>query len=68
MRFVLVNGRTPCPKTYCLFCCEPIHAGYLREISTRLPFCDNDCYVLSSDSRISKIGQPKPSTFAEDYR
>lgn len=66
-RFVLVNGRTAGPKTYRLFCCEPIHAGHLREISTRLPFCDNDCYVRS-DSRISKIGHPKPSTFAEDYR
>jgi hypothetical protein len=59
MRFVLVNGRIPCPKTFCVFCCEPIHASYLREISTQLPFCDNVCYALSSDSRISNIGKTK---------
>jgi hypothetical protein len=68
MRFVLVNGRTPSPKTYCFSCCEPIHGAYLRDISTRWPFCDNDCYALSSDSRVSKIGRPKRPTFAEDYR
>jgi len=44
MRFVLVNGRTPCPQTFCLLCCEPIGAGYLREIETGLPFCDDNCY------------------------
>src|SRR6266849_1948280 len=39
MRFVLVNGRTPCPQTFCVLCCEPIGASYLREIGTRLCYC-----------------------------
>jgi hypothetical protein len=24
MKFVLVNGRTSCPQSYCALCCEPI--------------------------------------------
>ena len=24
MRFVLVNGRTPRPQSFCSWCCEPI--------------------------------------------
>jgi hypothetical protein len=45
MRFVLVNGRTPCTKSFCALCCKPIAAGYLREIETRLSFCDDKCYA-----------------------
>jgi hypothetical protein len=45
MRFVLVNGRTPCPRSFCVLCCEPIGASYLREIETRLPYCDDKCYA-----------------------
>jgi hypothetical protein len=45
MRFVLVNGRTPCPQSFCVLCREPIGAGYLREIATRLPYCDDKCYA-----------------------
>jgi hypothetical protein len=44
MRFILVNGRTPCRQSVCALCCEPIGVNYLREISTRLPYCDPDCY------------------------
>jgi hypothetical protein len=45
MRFVLVNGRTPRPQSYCVLCCAPIGASYLREIGTRLPYCDHNCYA-----------------------
>jgi hypothetical protein len=45
MRFVLVNNRTPRPQSCCAFCCEPIEAGYLREITTRLSYCDSQCYA-----------------------
>jgi hypothetical protein len=45
MRFVLVNGRTPSPQTFCVLCCEPIGVNYLREIGTRLSYCDHDCYA-----------------------
>ena len=67
MRFVLVNGRTPCPKALCMLCCEPIHASYLREFNTGLPFCDHDCYALYSDRWISKVAQAARSAVIEDY-
>jgi hypothetical protein len=45
MRFILVNGRTPCPQSSCVLCCEPIGTSYLREIGTRLSYCDHNCYA-----------------------
>ena len=45
MRFVFVNGRTPCRRYLCEMCGEPLRARYLREISTRLCYCDHDCYA-----------------------
>jgi hypothetical protein len=44
MRFILVNGRTPRPQTFCVTCCEPIAESYLREIATRLSYCGHACY------------------------
>ena len=45
MKFVLVNGRTPRPKTLCVMCDQPIKAGYLREIGTDLTYCSHNCYA-----------------------
>ncbi len=45
MEFVLVNGRTPRPQSFCVLCCEPIGESYLREIGTRLSYCNHNCYV-----------------------
>lgn len=45
MRFILVNGRTPCRQSACALCSKPIDTGYLREIATRLPYCDLNCYA-----------------------
>ena len=36
MRFILVNGRTPFRKTFCLWCCEEISGSYLRDVRTPL--------------------------------
>jgi hypothetical protein len=44
MKFILVNGRTPCPQSFCTLCCEPIGETYLREIATQLSYCDHQCY------------------------
>ncbi len=45
MKFVVVNGRTPSPQSFCALCCEPIGESYLRELTTRLSYCDHVCYV-----------------------
>ncbi len=43
MKFVLVNGRTPRPHSFCSLCCEPIGESYLRDLTTRLSYCDHEC-------------------------
>ncbi|MBR0828231.1 hypothetical protein JQ596_22090 [Bradyrhizobium manausense] len=50
MKFVLVNDRTPFRKTFCLQCCEQISGSYLREVDTRIPYCDYECYALQRES------------------
>jgi hypothetical protein len=45
MKFILVNGRTPRPESFCALCCEPIGETYLRETATRLSYCDHQCYL-----------------------
>jgi hypothetical protein len=45
MRFILVNGRTPRRRSFCALCWEPIGMSYLREIETRLSYCDDKCYA-----------------------
>jgi hypothetical protein len=45
MKFVLVNGRTPRPQAFCALCCEQIGDSYLRDLTTRLSYCDHQCYV-----------------------
>jgi hypothetical protein len=69
MKFVVVNGRMPCQQSFCALCREPIGAGYLREVGTRLAYCDHDCYdehcksaalLLESRSRASCAAAPGP--------
>jgi hypothetical protein len=45
MKFVLVNHRTPRQQSFCALCCEHIGRTYLREIATRLTYCDHKCYL-----------------------
>ena len=68
MRFILVNGRAPWLKTFCMSCCVPIHAHYLREFSTGLPFCDYDCYTQYAERWIEKVRSSNQAAGFEDYR
>jgi hypothetical protein len=43
VKFVLVNGRTPYPQTFCMLRCESIKSGYLRATTTQYPYCDYEC-------------------------
>src|ERR1700751_5844758 len=44
MRFVLVNNRAPHPQSTCKQCGTPLVAGYIRDLSSRLLYCDHRCY------------------------
>jgi hypothetical protein len=50
MRFLLVNGRSPCRQSFCAMCNRPIGASYLREVGTHLIYCDHDCYADHCES------------------
>ena len=52
MRFILVNGRTPRPRSFCVKCEQPLRESYLREISTHLGYCDHDCYADHCESAV----------------
>ena len=45
MKFVLVNGRTPRLQSSCTLCSGPIGESYVRELATRLSYCDHKCYL-----------------------
>jgi hypothetical protein len=62
MRFALVNGRSPRADSFCVTCEELIGASYLREVGTKLVYCDQNCYAdhcksavlaLASDAKAS---------------
>jgi hypothetical protein len=49
VRFVLVNGRTPRPRSLCVECSQPIGESYLRVLGGR-QFCwHHECYALHSE-------------------
>jgi hypothetical protein len=45
MRFILVNGRTPCPRSRCVVCDQLVGTNYLREFGTDLIYCDQNYYA-----------------------
>ena len=49
MKFVLVNGRAPRTRSSCAFCCQPIGNSYLRELTTWLSYCNQQCYFGRSE-------------------
>jgi hypothetical protein len=64
MRFILVNGRTPCRHSACALCSKPIGTTYLREIATRLPYCDSDCYANHCVGAIGALENHRMTTHA----
>jgi len=55
MRFILVNGRTPRPQSFCVMCARAIGASYLREIGTQLAYCNHDCYADQCKSTVVQL-------------
>jgi hypothetical protein len=42
-RFVLVNCRVPRDDQHCALCGGVIKNGYVRDVRTRLVYCDTQC-------------------------
>ena len=55
MKFVLVNGRTPRSDSLCALCCEPMGDCYLRDLTTRLSYCDHTCYLVHRKVGVQRL-------------
>ena len=55
MKFVLVNGRTPRSQSFFAFCCELIGESFLRELTTRLSYCDDECYAGNCKAAVAAL-------------
>jgi hypothetical protein len=55
MKYVLVNDRMPFRRISCVLCCEPLGKGYLRDIATRLCYCDVKCYALHCGGTVALL-------------
>jgi hypothetical protein len=64
MRFILVNGRMPCQQSLCTRCGKQIGASYLREIATRLPYCDPDCYADHGGGEVLALESHASASYA----
>lgn len=59
MKFVLVNERTLPGGSKCVHCGKAITVGYLRDLSSRLPYCDQACFIegnIQSTLTIFRLG------------
>jgi hypothetical protein len=67
MRFILVNGRRPASQSVCAACSRTMGAAYLRNLHTRLCYCDSDCYASSRpyDPGIGSVLQQQAGTILE---
>ena len=45
IRFVLVNNRVPRMDEHCAVCGGLIEKGYVRDLRTRLIYCDTQCFA-----------------------
>jgi hypothetical protein len=52
VRFILVNGRAPRPRSSCVICDQPVGTNYLREVGTQLIYCDHNCYAAHCKSAV----------------
>ena len=68
MKFVLVNGQMPRKPPSCVLCGEPIGPSYLREIGTRLCYCDHDCYADHCKSAVLAIADFASSAALPPYQ
>jgi hypothetical protein len=60
MRFILVNGRSPLPRSSCVMCDRPVGVSYLREIGTLLIYCDHGCYADHCKSAVFLLENQVP--------
>jgi hypothetical protein len=56
MRCVVVNGANLKAETACAHCGNKIGESYVREIGSRLIYCDFRCYCVAVERAITVLG------------
>jgi hypothetical protein len=54
-RFVLVNYRVPRDDDHCALCGGIIENGYVRDVRTRLIYCDVQCLAGGAYTTTSRV-------------
>jgi hypothetical protein len=57
----MVNGARLKAPTACAHCGGEIGDSYLREIGTRLVYCDFDCYSVALETSVATRGYDPPA-------
>jgi hypothetical protein len=52
VQFVVVNNRIPCSDQRCALCGSLIEKGYVRDLETRLPYCDTQCFEVRAHEAV----------------
>lgn len=61
MRCVLVNGAKLKTDASCAHCGGKIGDDYVRDIGTRLIYCDFRCFSVAVETSIRKLGYRPPA-------
>jgi hypothetical protein len=59
MRCVIVNGAKLKAQARCAYCSRPIGNGYIREIGSRLIYCDFHCYSVALENAVITRAYPQ---------
>jgi len=68
MRCIIVNDAYLKADAFCAHCGNRIGENYVREIGTRLIYCDYRCYGVALRSSVTAIGYLAPSPSAWSRR
>lgn len=60
MRCILINGAQLKANTFCAHCGSKIRDSYVREIGSKLIFCDYQCYSMATDSAAANRASLEP--------
>lgn len=61
MRCVIVNGAKLKADALCAHCGGKVGVNYVREIDTRLIYCDFRCYSIAVETSVRILGYRTPT-------
>ena len=64
MRCIIVNSANLKAESSCAHCGSKIGKNYVREIGSRLIYCDYRCYSVAFKSSVAALGYRAPSPSA----